>query len=200
MLEIADAANYVWIIGAMLAGWDDDMNMKTSASVESATPFADPDAVRFEFRDAMSRMAAAVNIVTTNGPGGLAGFAATAVCSVTDSPPTLLVCLNRTASVHPAITANNVLCVNVLAHDHQDLSRLFGGKTPVAERFAGATWSELVTGSPVLDDALVSFDCRIVRRADGGTHDILICEVEAIRRREDGRGLVYFDRNYHPAG
>jgi flavin reductase len=176
------------------------MNMKTSVAIDGAIPVTEPDAVKFEFRDAMSRMAAAVNIVTTNGPGGMAGFAATAVCSVTDSPPTLLVCLNRNASVHPAITANNVLCVNVLSHDHQDLSRLFGGKTPVAERFAAAEWSELATGSPVLDDALVSFDCRIVHRADGGTHDILMCEVDAIRRRGDGRGLVYFDRNYHPAG
>lgn len=176
------------------------MNMKTSAVVDQAVPVVDPDAMRLEFRDAMARMAAAVNIVTTDGPGGMAGFAATAVCSVTDSPPTLLVCLNRNASVHPAVVANNVLCVNVLSKDHQDLSRLFGGKTPAAERFAAAAWSELATGSPVLDDALVSFDCRIVRRADGGTHDILMCEVEAVRRREGGQGLVYFDRDYHPAG
>jgi flavin reductase len=176
------------------------MNMKMSVAIEDATPVVDPEAVRFEFRDAMSRMAAAVNIVTTNGPGGLAGFAATAVCSVTDNPPTLLVCLNRGASVHPAVTANGVLCVNVLCEGHQDLSKLFGGKTPVAERFAAAAWSELSTGSPVLDDALVSFDCRIVHRADGGTHDILMCEVDAIRRRDDGQGLVYFDRGYHRAG
>jgi flavin reductase len=176
------------------------MNMKTSAAVDQAVLFEDPEGMRLEFRHAMARLAAAVNIDTTNGPGGMAGFAATAVCSVTDSPPALLVCLNRNSSVHPAVTANGVLCVNVLSNDHQDLSRLFGGKTPVAERFAAAAWSELATGSPVLDDALVSFDCRIVRHADGGTHDILMCEVEAIRRREDGQGLVYFDRNYHPAG
>jgi flavin reductase len=176
------------------------MNMKMSVAIEDATPVVDPEAVRFEFRDAMSRMAAAVNIVTTNGPGGLAGFAATAVCSVSDSPPTLLVCLNRGASVHPAVTANGVLCVNVLSEGHQDLSKLFGGKTPVAERFAAAAWSELSTGSPVLNDALVSFDCRIVHRADGGTHDILMCEVDAIRRRDGGQGLVYFDRGYHRAG
>ncbi|MFT4184913.1 MAG: pyrimidine utilization flavin reductase protein F [Rhizobium sp.] len=176
------------------------MNMKTSVAIEKAVPVADPDAARTEFRNAMARMAAAVNIVTTNGPAGLAGFAATAVCSVTDSPPTLLVCLNRTASVHPAVTANGVLCVNVLSEGHQELSRLFGGKTPVAERFAAAAWSELSTGSPALEDALVSFDCRIVHRADGGTHDILMCEVDAIRQRDGGQGLVYFDRAYHTAG
>ncbi|MDL2405305.1 flavin reductase [Rhizobium calliandrae] len=156
--------------------------------------------VKSEFRNAMARMAAAVSIVTTNGPAGMAGFAATAVCSVTDSPPTLLVCLNRTASVHPAVTQNGVLCVNVLSEGHQGLSRLFGGKTPVAERFAAAAWSELSTGSPALEDALVSFDCRIVHQADGGTHDILMCEVDTIRLRDGGQGLIYFDRAYHPAG
>jgi flavin reductase len=176
------------------------MNMKTSVAVEDSAPVEEPEAVRLEFRNAMSRMAAAVNIVTTDGPGGRAGFAATAVCSVTDNPPTLLVCLNRGASVHPAVTANGVLCVNVLADNHQELSRLFGGKTPADERFAAASWSQLATGSPVLDDALVSFDCRIVHRADGGTHEVLMCEVDAIRRRDGGQGLVYFDRGYHPAG
>lgn len=44
------------------------------------------------FRDAMSCMGAAVNIITTDGPAGRAGFTASAVCSVTDTPPTLLVC------------------------------------------------------------------------------------------------------------
>ena len=176
------------------------MNMKTSVAIERAVPVADPDIARSEFRNAMARMAAAVNIVTTNGPAGLAGFAATAVCSVTDSPPTLLVCLNRSASVHAAVTQNGVLCVNVLSEAHQDLSRLFGGKTPVAERFAGASWSELSTGAPVLEDTLVSFDCRIVRQADGGPHAILLCAVDAIRQRDEGQGLIYFDRAYHPVG
>ncbi len=61
------------------------------------------------FRDAMSRLGAAVNIVTTDGPAGMAGFTASAVCSVTDSPPTLLVCLNRNASVWPVFQANGQL-------------------------------------------------------------------------------------------
>ena len=47
------------------------------------------------FRDAMAHVGAAVNIITTDGPAGRAGFTASAVCSVTDTPPTLLVCLNR---------------------------------------------------------------------------------------------------------
>ena len=47
------------------------------------------------YRDAMAKLGAAVNVITTAGPGGRAGFTASAVTSVTDTPPTLIVCANR---------------------------------------------------------------------------------------------------------
>lgn len=152
---------------------------------------------RSDYRDAMARLGAAVSVVTTDGPGGQAGFTASAVCSVTDDPPTLLVCLNRSASVYPVFDANGVLCVNVLAAGQQTLSNLFGGKTPMPERFAAARWSLLVTGAPVLEGATVSFDCRVSRRTEVGSHDVLFCEAVAIRGSDKAQGLVYFDRRYH---
>ena len=164
-----------------------------------ATPaIIDPldEARRQGYRDAMARLGAAVTIVTTDGEGGRAGFAATAVCSVSDTPPTLLVCLNRGSSAYGPVSRNGVICVNVLASEHEPLSRLFGGKTPVDERFAGAQWEHTATGSHRLVGALASFDCRIRSHADGGTHDVLFCEVEEIQIRADGEGLIYFDRGY----
>ncbi|ELQ6015746.1 pyrimidine utilization flavin reductase protein F [Cronobacter sakazakii] len=149
------------------------------------------------FRDAMSRLGAAVNIVTTDGPAGMAGFTASAVCSVTDSPPTLLVCLNRNASVWPVFQANGQLCVNTLAAGHEALSGLFGGKTPMEERFAAARWHRGVTGSPQLDGAVVSFDCRVEQVVTVSTHDVLLCRVLEISRNDDTHGLVWFDRRYH---
>jgi len=151
-----------------------------------------------EYRDAMACLGSAVNIITTDGPGGRAGFTASAVCSVTDAPPTLLVCLNRSASVHQAFTQNQVLCVNTLADCHESLSGLFGGKTPMEQRFAAAEWTGLATGSPILTNALVSFDCTITQITRVGTHDILFCEVVALQRNDDCHGLAYFDRRYHP--
>lgn len=153
--------------------------------------------IRADFREAMSKVGAAVNIVTSDGPAGKAGFAATAVCSVSDAPPMMLVCLNRSSSAYAATIENGALCINVLAAEHEPLSRLFGGKTPVEERFGGANWSVLTTGAPALEGALASIDCRIRTVADGNSHDILICEVEAIRQQSEGDGLVYFKRRYH---
>ncbi|URQ62105.1 pyrimidine utilization flavin reductase protein F [Pantoea alhagi] len=150
-----------------------------------------------DFRNAMARLGAAVNIITTDGPGGRAGFTASAVCSVTDSPPTLLVCLNRSASVWPTFMQNQVLCVNTLAAEHEALSNLFGGKTPMAERFIAAEWSTLLTGAPILNGAVASFDCRISQTISVGTHDILFCEAQALVCNQHGAGLIYFDRGYH---
>ncbi|WP_283194570.1 flavin reductase [Rhizobium sp. AN80A] len=175
--------------------------MQASAKMipEAPATIADavPDQRKQEYRNAMARLGAAVNVVTSDGPAGLAGFAATAVCSVSDDPPTLLVCINRGSSAYPAVSANRVVCVNTLSHAHEELSRRFGGKTPVRERFEGASWSSLATGAPALDDALISLDCKVKSVSDGGTHDILICEVVAIRESEGGRALIYFDRRYH---
>ncbi len=155
---------------------------------------------RLNFRSAMARLGAAVNVITSEGPGGRAGFTASAVCSVTDSPPTLLVCLNRSASVHAAFAANQVLCVNTLSHDDEHLSTIFGGTTSMEERFASGDWSTLETGAPVLAGAIVSFDCVVTQTLSAGTHDIMICDVVALREGDATAGLVYFGRRYHRVG
>lgn len=152
---------------------------------------------RQQFRDAMAGLAAAVNVITSDGPHGRAGFTATAVCSVTDQPPTLLVCINRSASVYALFTGNGTLCVNTLGHDQQALSNAFGGKTSQTERFAHGQWTTGMTGAPVLNGASLAFECRVSRHVSVGTHDILFCEVERIHQQDDASALVYFGRQYH---
>ncbi|MBV1797418.1 flavin reductase [Siccirubricoccus sp. G192] len=158
---------------------------------------------REEFRNAMARLGAAVNIITTGGPAGRAGFTASAVCSVTDDPPTLLVCMNRNASSAPALRANGVLCVNTLAAGQRDVAAVFAGVTrcPPGERFEAGTWAPLITGAPALQGAVAAFDCRVAEMVEKGTHIVIFAEILAIRQgsRHDA-GLIYFGRDYHPVG
>jgi flavin reductase len=151
------------------------------------------------YREAMARLGAAVNVITSDGPAGRAGFTASAVCSVTDSPPTLLVCANRSNDSYPAMKANGVLCVNTLASAHEGLSPVFAGMTDhtMEARFEGATWHTMLSGAPVLDGALVAFDCRIEQIVEVGTHDIFICAVEAVEVGTAHEGLIYYARGYH---
>lgn len=151
-----------------------------------------------QFREAMSRLGAAVNVITSAGIAGRVGFTATAVCSVSDRPPTLLVCMNRSSSLHAVLKDNGVLCVNTLADDQQELSPVFAGLTGVwgEERFKVANWSTLTSGSPVLDEALVSFDCVIGHAIEVGTHSVFFCSVIDVATKSDGNPLFYFGREY----
>ncbi len=154
---------------------------------------------RSDFRDAMARFGAAVSVVTTDGPAGRRGFTASAVCSVTDDPPTLLVCVNRANDSHRALLKNGVLCVNTLAAGQQQLSALFSDpQVDQDRRFAAGTWFALATGAPVLEGGVVSFDCRLAQVVEVGTHTVMFARVEAVRHGSVHDGLIYFVRDYHP--
>lgn len=153
-----------------------------------------------DFKNAMSSLTSAVNVVTTMGASGRHGFTASAVCSVTDTPPTLLVCMNKASRSHANFVENKILTVNVLGAQHEQLSNAFASKLSSDERFALGNWTELETGAPVLTDALVSFDCEIEQIQEVGTHTIFICPIVAIQKNEDDQALVYFNRAYHQVG
>jgi len=150
------------------------------------------------FRDAMSRLGAAVHVVTTAGPAGKAGFTATAVASVSDQPATLLVCLNRRSQVTPILSGNRVLAVNTLRAGADPVADLFAGRTgvPMAERFATIAWHTLATGAPVLSSAVVAFDCRVIEVKAVATHNVIIAGVVALHLGEPGPALVYHERAY----
>lgn len=156
---------------------------------------------RKTYRDAMARLGAAVNVITTNGRTGRHGFTASAVCSVTDDPPTLLVCMRREGELNETFKENGVLCVNTLAATQEEMSGIFASsKTEMEPRFNTGGWGTLVTGAPVLEGSVVSFDCKIVQVTEVGTHSVLFCEVQAIQTGDGVHGLMYFARAYHAVG
>ncbi|MDJ1158404.1 flavin reductase [Chelatococcus sp. SYSU_G07232] len=150
------------------------------------------------FREAMSRIAGAVHIVTTGGAAGRAGFTATSFTAVSDAPPTVLVCLNGTSRILPILEANGVFCVNTLASGDEDIADVFAGRTGLhgEDRFSVGQWRLLDTGSPALGSALASLDCRLVEARSIATHRVFIGEVLAIRIGGGSPALLYKDRGY----
>src|SRR5919109_2247774 len=150
------------------------------------------------FREAMSHLGAAVHVITTAGPGGKLGSTATAVCSVSDAPPTLLACLHRSSQTNPAMLENGVFCVSTLGEDGAAIADLFAGRTGISgtDRFAKNAWATLSSGSPVLLSAVVAFDCSIVEVRSVGSHNVFFGAVETMRLGPGGPALVYHDRAY----
>lgn len=148
------------------------------------------------FRNGMSRLGSAVSVVTTLSGGKRHGFTASAVCSVSDSPATLLVCVNRASSSFAAFANAEHFCVNTLRPGQEALSDAFGGKTPAAERFDFGGWREGLTGAPVLTDASVSFECALTSSVDEATHRVLFGRVVNIREHSEKATLLYCMRRY----
>ena len=151
-----------------------------------------------QFREAMSRVAGAVHIVTTAGSAGLGGITASAVTSITVEPPMMLFCINKTSPSATRIMENGIFCINTLAAADQPLSDIFAGRTDqhLEERFASGAWTKLVTGAPVLSTALAAFDCRFIEAKEVMTHLIVIGVVEAVAIVPEGTALLYGHRKY----
>jgi flavin reductase (DIM6/NTAB) family NADH-FMN oxidoreductase RutF len=187
----------VWI-EAM--SWSDqgggDAKAGAVAAVAPATDGVEPKV----FREAMSRIGAAVHVVTTAGPAGKTGFTATAVCSVSDGPAMVLVCLNRRSNSAPLLAQNGVFCINTLGAGEEKLADQFAGRSGVFlhERFSLGEWMTLTTGAPVLASAVVAFDCRTVEIKPVASHNVVFGAVEAVRLGPNGPALLYHDRLYKP--
>ena len=149
-----------------------------------------------QFKAGMRALAGAVNIITSANTGHRYGMTATAVCSASADPPTVLACINKLASTHGAVAKSKAFCVNVLRAEDWELSTTFSGAQSGEGRFKSRDWTRLATGAPVLIDALVSFDCRVVKKVMHGTHGIFFGQVEQVLVGKPGKPLLYSEGQY----
>lgn len=151
----------------------------------------DPD----QFRSVMGRFASGVTVVTTRDVAGRDhGMTVSAFSSLSLAPPLILFCIDRSASVHPALLAAEWVVVNILSAEQEALSRRFSHLEADA-RFDGIGFTRAHHGAPILDDVLACLECRIVGRHEGGDHDILLAEVDWAETR-DARPLLYYRSGY----
>jgi flavin reductase (DIM6/NTAB) family NADH-FMN oxidoreductase RutF len=154
-----------------------------------ATAPIDPES----FKLGMRRLAAGVCIITTAcADGSRKGMTATAVCSVSMTPPTLLCCINRSNSSYEAISRSGIFAINILSLADRPLADLFARPVPPEQKFQSGLWHTLATDAPVLESALASFDCRVSQDVAVGTHGILFGAIQAVAvRRAAAKPLLY---------
>ncbi len=149
-----------------------------------------------EFKNALKLWASGVTVVTSQTEQhGIKGMTATSFSSVSLEPPQILVCINQSADTGEVILEGKYFAVNILTASQQDVSNQFAGGSSQEERFANVAWHEGVSGSPVLDDALASIECKVVQQVLAGTHWVIIGEVENVICRT-GEPLLHYSSSY----
>lgn len=148
------------------------------------------------FTTAMRRFANGVSIIAAGTGLNRRGTTATAVASVSADPPHMLVCVNHSNSMYPAITGARSFSINILSSDQERLAQRFAGVFGHKDlaRFEEGCWSD--DAAPVLVDAPASLLCRLTDARDVATHRIFIGRVEKIRLAGDPPSLVYLDGGF----
>ncbi|MFC5946855.1 flavin reductase family protein [Pseudonocardia lutea] len=143
---------------------------------------------RRTFRDVVGRFASGVTVITTAHEGVLHGGTASAFTSLSDDPPSVVVCLNRTSNTCAAIRQARRFAVNILTEQQAALAARFAGKGE--DKFRGIGTLE-EGGIPLLADAHAHLVCEVEQDIESGTHVVLIARVTAARIG-DGLPLAYY--------
>ena len=149
------------------------------------------------FRNGMRRLPACVNVITTTNNGRPAGCTATAVCSLSDEPPSLVVCLNEQSETGRAVLSTGKFCVNICAPDDLEVSRRFAVSGISSEKFDVGNWEETPSGLMRLSSAVAAFDCELSESIKFGTHFVIIGTIKHIDLIDDGtNALLYANGDY----
>jgi flavin reductase (DIM6/NTAB) family NADH-FMN oxidoreductase RutF len=153
------------------------------------------DALEGDFRKAMRTLTSAVSIVSTARDGRRFGMTATAVCSLSMQPPTLLICVNQSATLHHPMLSAGMFCINILHADQDALAQTFSRKD-VGDRFAHGDWKTDDRSVPFLTDAQANVFCNVEETYGHRTHSIVVGAVYRVAVRESVHPLLYQDGRY----
>lgn len=147
------------------------------------------------FKQLMRMHPAAVNIIATGKAPHRTGMTVSAFMSLGVEPPTVVCTINRNAFSYAHMVDNQVFSVNTLAVEHIEMAKLFAGQAPLSgdERFDAQQWGQFDSGSPCLQDAVMSLECRLIRQVQESTHSLMVGEVISGRYNDAAMPLLYRD-------
>lgn len=151
-----------------------------------------------DFKQAMRGWASGVTVVTTVNDGKWKGMTASAFSSVSADPPLVLVCVKQSLYTHELLEKSGVFAINILSDEQLEIGKLFAGMYPeIEDRFEGKNCTTAETGSPIFEDSLSWFDCKIKSSYQEGDHTIFVGEVLACSASEPtGKPMLYHNRQW----
>jgi flavin reductase ActVB len=147
-----------------------------------------------EFRQAMGGLASGVTVITTWIDGRPWGLTVSACCSVSMSPPLILVCLANHAVSTTAILEQRGFGVNVMAEDQMDTAKKTAA--PGQPKFIEEMLSDIQTDTPFIKGSLSYIHCQLQETVVAGDHTIFIGKVNQVMLGKLRDPLVYFNRQF----
>ena len=153
--------------------------------------------LEISLKQAMRALAKAVSLISCRALDGTRFvMPATAITPVSMNPPSMLMCVNRDASAHPALASGVDFSISILRADQVEIARRCTGSDGRAKRFDKGDWRDDPDGTPYLADALATVICMTDQRISYGTHDIFVGRVKSVLVNGIRDPLLYADGGY----
>ena len=163
------------------------------ASIEFSPLHADASSVKRALRN----LGGGVSVITAGQGDERTGATVTSATGLSMDPPTMIVNINKNSSSWPVISRFGHFCVNILSEDQQAIADRFAGIGGVkgAARYEGSDWTTLVSGAPVLSNALSAIDCEVEEIIERHSHAIILGRALAVLTGS-GEALIYQNGRY----
>ena len=174
----------------------------TSATPRHVGRAAPAPAEASNFRAALRHLAGGVSVITTEQGEDRTGLTVTSLASLSAEPPTVMFGLNLGSSSFPVLARHGSFGVNFLNATQKQIADRFAGRNGEKgeARYAGASWTQGVTGSPLLEGALAALDCEVEELIERHSHAIVIGRVREVRLGGDDAALLYWRGDYERLG
>ncbi|MEO1100711.1 MAG: flavin reductase family protein [Pseudomonadota bacterium] len=149
-----------------------------------------------DLRLALRRLAKAVVVISLVEEGERKALVVTAVSELSLDPPSMVVCVNRLASLYPAMAKKTPFCLNILDADHEALAVRCVAEAQGEMRFGLGEWGVSDDGVPYLTDAQANMFCETRASLSHGSHDLFIAEVTGALTSGEVDPLIYTDGRY----
>jgi flavin reductase (DIM6/NTAB) family NADH-FMN oxidoreductase RutF len=168
------------------------------AFVEAIEPESlDPE----RFKGAMRALATGVVIVTVEVDGRVWGLTINSCCSLSASPPQVLISLAHSASCRQPLLESGRFGLSILSSDQRELAEL--GAVPGGPKYVDvfAEPASPHEAPAMIAGALAHLDCTVSRSFEVSDHTIVVGVVRhATVAAEPREPLLYYERTFHRLG
>ncbi|EWY36264.1 hypothetical protein N825_29135 [Skermanella stibiiresistens SB22] len=149
-------------------------------------------------KTAMRQLASGVAVISTDQGGAWHGMTATSVISLSMDPPSVLVCINRTATIHGPLMEAGAFCINFLSGTQEEVCTVFSSKSRRGERFADGLWKVGPSHLPYHPLAVANIFCAVDQVHEYGTHSVVLSRVRHVTEgmSEKRSPMIYLDGRF----
>ena len=155
----------------------------------------DNSKVQEDFLIAMRGITSTVNVISAKLYDERHAMTATSVTSLSLSPPSMIICINKEASIHNTIYEDTKFCINVLSNQQKDLSEVCSNSEEGESRFEDNGWvddKELIYNS----NSISNIFCLCTKVIDHSTHSVFFGEVIKVNINNKNKALLYASGEY----